>query len=271
MIRRATYDLTGVPPTPEEVDAFEKDKSPKAYENLIDRLLASPKYGERWGRHWLDVARYAEDDVRGLDPKGRGYMPFEGAYRYRDWVIKSFNADMAFNLFLRLQIAGDKIPAKTKQEQEEYLTATTYLGAGPWVWDQAEPIQGRADERNERVDAVTRGTLGMTVACARCHNHKYRSDYAKGLLCADRYLCELDLQGISDGFRGGSRCLREQPERSLKSCRSICRSTARTENAATLGCAGVSELPSYMVAAWACAGQAQGNRGGSSVTGQARS
>jgi mono/diheme cytochrome c family protein len=173
LIRRATYDLTGLPPTPEEVEAFEKDKSPHAWENLIDRLLASPKYGERWGRHWLDVARYAEDDVRGLDPKGRGYMPFNGAYRYRDWVIKSFNQDMPFDQFLRLQIAGDKIPAKTKQEQEEYLTATSYLGAGPWVWDQAEPIQGRADERNERVDAVTRGTLGLTVACARCHNHKY--------------------------------------------------------------------------------------------------
>ena len=173
LIRRATYDLTGLPPTPEEVEAFEKDKSPRAWENLIDRLLASPKYGERWGRHWLDVARYAEDDVRGLDPKGRGYMPFNGAYRYRDWVIKSFNQDIPYDLFLRLQIAGDKIPAKTKQEQEDYLTATTYLGAGPWVWDQAEPIQGRADERNERVDAVTRGTLGLTVACARCHNHKY--------------------------------------------------------------------------------------------------
>ena len=173
LIRRATYDLTGLPPTPEEVDAFVKDKSPHAWESLIDRLLASPKYGERWGRHWLDVARYAEDDVRGLDPKGRGYMPFSGAYRYRDWVIKSFNQDMPYDEFLRLQIAGDKIPAKTKQEQEDYLTATSYLGAGPWVWDQAEPIQGRADERNERVDAVTRGTLGLTVACARCHNHKY--------------------------------------------------------------------------------------------------
>jgi cytochrome c553 len=173
LIRRATYDLTGLPPTPEQVDAFIKDKSPKAWENLIDRLLASPQYGERWGRHWLDVARYAEDDVRGLDPKGRGFMPFSGAYRYRDWVIKSINQDMPYDQFLRLQIAGDKIPAKTKQEQEDYLTATSYLGAGPWVWDQAEPIQGRADERNERVDAVTRGTLGLTVACARCHNHKY--------------------------------------------------------------------------------------------------
>ena len=173
LIRRATYDLTGLPPTPEEVEAFEKDKSPKAYANLVDRLLASPRYGERWGRHWLDVARYAEDDVRGLDPKGRGFMPFNGAWRYRDWVIKAFNEDMPYDRFLKLQIAGDRIPAKTRSEQEDYLTATSFLGAGPWVWDQAEPIQGRADERNERVDAVTRGTLGLTVACARCHNHKY--------------------------------------------------------------------------------------------------
>src|SRR5271155_2063937 len=125
LIHRVTLDLTGLPPTPEEVDAFVSDKSSNAYEKIIDRLLASPRYGERWGRHWLDVARYAEDDVRGLDPKGRGYMPFSGAYRYRDWVIKSFNQDMPYDEFLRLQIAGDKIPAKTKQEQEDYLTATT--------------------------------------------------------------------------------------------------------------------------------------------------
>src|ERR1700691_1219223 len=105
LIRRVTLDLIGLPPTPEEVEAFVGDKSPNAYEKVVDRLLASPRYGERWGRHWLDVARYAEDDVRGLDPKGRGYMPFSGAYRYRDWVIKSFNQDIPYDLFLRLQIA----------------------------------------------------------------------------------------------------------------------------------------------------------------------
>ncbi len=88
LIRRVTLDLIGLPPTPEEVDAFVADKSPNAYEKVVDRLLASPRYGERWGRHWLDVARYSEDDVRGLDPKGRGYMPFRGAYVYRDWVIQ---------------------------------------------------------------------------------------------------------------------------------------------------------------------------------------
>ena len=183
LIRRATYDLTGLPPTNEEVQAFVSDKSPHAWEKVVDRLLASPRYGERWGRHWLDVARYAEDDVRGLDPKGRGYMPFNGAFRYRDWVIKAFNDDVPFDRFAIMQLAGDKLPYKTPDERHANLTATTYLGAGPWVWDQAEPIQGRADERNERVDAVTRGMLGLTVGCARCHNHKYdpiaQTDYYK--------------------------------------------------------------------------------------------
>jgi mono/diheme cytochrome c family protein len=173
LIRRATYDLTGLPPTPEEVEVFEKDKSPKAFEKVVDRLLASPRYGERWGRHWLDVARYAEDDVRGLDPKRRGHMPFDGAYRYRDWVIKALNQDIPYDQFIRMQLAGDKLHATSSSAREDNLVATSYLGAGPWVWDQAEPIQGRADERNERVDAVSRGLLGLTVACARCHNHKY--------------------------------------------------------------------------------------------------
>lgn len=173
LIRRATYDLTGLPPTEQEVEAFVRDRSPKAWEKVVDRLLASPRYGERWGRHWLDVARYSEDDVRGLDPKGRGYMPFSGAYRYRDWAIKSFNDDLPYDQFLIKQLAGDRLPYKTAAERDDNLTATTYLGAGPWVWDQAEPVQGRADERNERVDAVTRGMLGLTVGCARCHNHKY--------------------------------------------------------------------------------------------------
>jgi mono/diheme cytochrome c family protein len=170
LLRRATIDLIGLPPTPEEIEAFEKDKSPQAFEKVVDRLLASPRYGERWGRHWLDVARYAEDDVRGLDPKGRGYMPFHGAYVYRDWVIKAFNDDLPYDKFVRLQLAGD---LTGEQNLKDVLPATAFLGGGPWLWDQAEPVQGRADERNERIDAVSRGLLGLTVACARCHNHKY--------------------------------------------------------------------------------------------------
>jgi mono/diheme cytochrome c family protein len=170
LIRRATYDLTGLPPTADEIAAFEKDRSPKAYEHVVDRLLASRAYGERWGRHWLDVVRYGEDDVRGLDPMGRGFMPWSGAYFYRDWVIKAFNDDMPYSTFVKAQLAGDLLEAK---DREKLLTGTAMLGQGPWIWDQAEPVQGRADERNERVDMVTRGLLGLTVACARCHNHKY--------------------------------------------------------------------------------------------------
>jgi mono/diheme cytochrome c family protein len=170
LIRRATFDLTGLPPTPEEIEAFERDKSSNAFAQVVDRLLASPRYGERWGRHWLDVARYAEDDVRGLDPKGRGYMPFTGAYVYRDWVIKAFNDDLPYDKFVRYQLAGDLTGEK---DPKAALPGTAFLGGGPWLWDQAEPVQGRADERNERIDAVSRGLLGLTVACARCHNHKY--------------------------------------------------------------------------------------------------
>ncbi len=170
LMRRATIDLTGLPPTPEEIEAFEKDKSSGAFAKVIDRLLESPRYGERWGRHWLDVARYAEDDVRGLDPKGRGYMPFTGAYVYRDWVIAAFNSDMAYGQFVKAQLAGDQLDPKSR---DKMIAGTGFLGQAPWLWDQAEPVQGRADERNERIDAVTRGFLGLTVQCARCHNHKY--------------------------------------------------------------------------------------------------
>jgi hypothetical protein len=170
LIRRVTLDLTGLPPTPEEVEAFVSDKSPNAYERVIDRLLASPRYGERWGRHWLDVARYAEDDVRGLDPKDRGYMPFQGAYVYRDWAIQAFNDDMTYDRFVKAQLAGDLLDGKLR---DKAVAGTAIMGQGPWWWDQAEPVQGRADERNERIDMVTRGMLGLTVACARCHDHKY--------------------------------------------------------------------------------------------------
>ncbi len=177
LIRRATIDLIGVPPTPEEVEAFEKDKSPDAFAKVVDRLLASPHYGEHWGRHWLDVARYADDDVRGLDPKGRGYMPFQGAWVYRDWVIKAINNDVPYDQFVRMQLAGDFLAKDVKDPKSDAyhddLAATAYIGDGPWLWDQAEPIQGRADERAERVDAVSRGLMGLTVGCARCHNHKY--------------------------------------------------------------------------------------------------
>jgi mono/diheme cytochrome c family protein len=176
LIRRATLDLTGLPPTFEEVAAFEKDDSPDAFAKVVDRLLASPRYGETWGRLWLDVARFGEDDPRSLDPKGRGYAPYPNAYLYRDWVIKAFNDDVPYDQFVRAQIAGDLLDERTRARM---LPALGFLGLGPWYYDNGAVEITRADERHDRVDVVTRGFLGLTVACARCHDHKYDPILAK--------------------------------------------------------------------------------------------
>ena len=169
LIRRATFDLTGLPPTPEETTAFEKDNSPDAFAKVVDRLLASPHYGERWGRMWLDVARYGEDDYRSLGGGG-GRRAYPNAYAYRDWVIQAYNDDMPFNTFVRAQLAGDLMETN---DRAKMLPATGFLGLGPWYYDNGSNEVTRADERHDRVDVVTRGFLGLTVACARCHDHKY--------------------------------------------------------------------------------------------------
>ncbi len=166
LIRRASFDLIGLPPTPQEIEAFLNDSSTNAFANVVDRLLASPHYGERWGRYWLDVARYAEDDVR--SDVG---VPYPNAWRYRDWVIKAFNEDMPYDLFVKAQIAGDLL--REEIDGDKLVTGTGFFGLGPWYYDIAQPPQARSDERNDRVDALSRGFLGLTVACARCHNHKY--------------------------------------------------------------------------------------------------
>jgi len=171
LIRRATLDLTGLPPSAEEIDAFERDDAPDAFAKVVDRLLASPQYGETWGRLWLDVARYGEDDYRSLDPKGRGLNPYPNAYLYRDWVIKAFNDDMPYDQFVRAQIAGDLVGDETMRART--LPALGFLGLGPWYYDNGAVEVTRADERHDRVDVVSRGFLGLTVGCARCHDHKY--------------------------------------------------------------------------------------------------
>ncbi|MEW5978425.1 MAG: PSD1 and planctomycete cytochrome C domain-containing protein [Acidobacteriota bacterium] len=165
LIRRATFDLTGLPPTPAEVDDFLADDSTEAFGRVVDRLLASPHYGERWARHWLDVARYAEDDVRGLSQES-----YPNAWRYRDWVVQAFNHDLPYDLFIKAQLAADLLD---QDQRESLFPALGFFGLGPWYYDIAEPLQARADERNDRIDALTRGVLGLTVACARCHDHKY--------------------------------------------------------------------------------------------------
>jgi mono/diheme cytochrome c family protein/cytochrome c553 len=170
LLRRATLDLTGLPPTPEEVDAFLADASPDAFAKVVDRLLASPQYGEAWARMWLDVARFGEDDYRSLDPKGRGYAPYSHAYLYRDWVIRAFNDDLPYDQFVTAQLAADLYDGP---ERLRHLPALGFLGLGPWYYDNGAVEIMRADERHDRVDAVSRGFLGLTVGCARCHDHKY--------------------------------------------------------------------------------------------------
>ncbi len=167
LVRRVTFDLTGLPPTPLEVDAFVADASPKAWENLIDRLLKSPQYGERWGRYWLDVARYAEDQAHTF-----GVTPKKNAYLYRDWVIQAFNDDMPYDQFVRLQIAGDLLP-EPKDDLFKRLAGMGFLGLGAEYYKNTAREQAIAEELDDRVDTLTRGFLGLTVSCARCHDHKF--------------------------------------------------------------------------------------------------
>jgi hypothetical protein len=165
LIRRATFDLTGLPPTPEEVEAFVQDPDPQAYDRLIDRLLASPAFGERWARHWLDVARFAESHGFEQD------YDREGAYPYRDFVIQAFNQDMPFDQFVRWQIAGDEL---APQEPLAWM-ATGFLGAGafPTQLTEAEFESARYDELDSMVSTTGSAMLGLSVGCARCHDHKY--------------------------------------------------------------------------------------------------
>jgi hypothetical protein len=171
LIRRATFDLTGLPPTPEEIEAFLADESQQAYANLIERLLASPAYGEHWGRHWLDVARYADaKDVRDF---GEPYDIVE-SYRYRDWVVKAFNEDLPYDQFIRYQIAGDLIPAAQPDEVNvDAIVASGFLTIGCWGHGDADLQKMYTDMVDDQINVVSRAFLGLTISCARCHDHKF--------------------------------------------------------------------------------------------------
>jgi len=167
LIRRATFDLMGLPPTPEEVAAFVEDDSPEAFAKVIDRLLSSQHYGERWGRYWLDVARYAEDQAHTFSVTAN-----TNGYRYRDWVVSAFNSDMPYNKFVKLQIAGDLIDVEAHHSYDN-LVALGYFGLGAQYYKNSDAAKAAADELDDRVDTLTRGFLGLTVSCARCHDHKF--------------------------------------------------------------------------------------------------
>jgi hypothetical protein len=184
LIRRATYDLTGLPPTPDEVKTFLADDSPSAFERVVDRLLASPHYGEQWGRHWLDVVRYA--DTAGNNPD----IPVPQAYKYRNYVIDAFNNDKPYDQFLREQIAGDLMPAKDTAAKREQIIATGYIAI-------SRRFGSGASETHliiaDTLDNVGKSMLGLSIGCARCHDHKFdpisNSDYYAlyGIFASTKY------------------------------------------------------------------------------------
>jgi len=195
LIRRATFDLTGLPPTPGEIKSFLLDDSANAFESLVDRLLESPAYGERWGRHWLDVARYADTAGDGAD------YPVPEAYKYRDWVIRAFNNDMPYDKFVREQIAGDILARRDSTDDPKryasQVTATGFLAIGKRYGYKASPDYQYLDFADV-IDSVGRSLQGLSLGCARCHDHKYDPVSA-----ADYYALYGILQSTSWAFPGG--------------------------------------------------------------------
>ncbi|MBI3464782.1 MAG: DUF1549 domain-containing protein, partial [Planctomycetes bacterium] len=167
LIRRIYFDLIGLPPSPHEIEAFSNDQSPEAVASVVDRLLESPHFGERWGRHWLDVARYADSSGGGRS------LLFPNAWRFRDYVIDSFNRDKPFNQFVREQIAGDLLPHASDEERTEHLIAAAFLMIGAHNYELQDQEQLRMDVVDAQIEAVGRAFLGMTLGCARCHDHKF--------------------------------------------------------------------------------------------------
>ncbi|MDB6172649.1 MAG: Planctomycete cytochrome [Chthoniobacteraceae bacterium] len=167
LIRRITFDLTGLPPTPAEIEAFRKNSSRENFAMVVDRLLESSQFGERWGRHWLDVARYGESTGPSRN------IPYPNAWKYRDYVLDAVSKDLPYNRFIQEQIAGDLLPAETPAERDRLLTATGFLALGVKDVNQRFKTRFIMDNVDEQIDTVTRSVLGLTVSCARCHDHKF--------------------------------------------------------------------------------------------------
>ncbi|MGC9941459.1 MAG: PSD1 and planctomycete cytochrome C domain-containing protein [Verrucomicrobiota bacterium] len=167
LLRRAYYDIIGLPPTPAEVDAFVKDKSPDAFAKVVNQLLDSPRFGEQWGRYWLDIARYGEST--GLDRN----LNYPYAWRYRNYVIDAFNHDKPYDRFIQEQLAGDQLPYKDQKERDENLTATGFLAIGPKGLNEGRVKYSKWQVVGDQIDVTSRGFLGLTVGCAQCHDHKF--------------------------------------------------------------------------------------------------
>ena len=209
-LRRATFDLTGLPPTPGEIESFLSDKSEAAYAKVVDQLLDSPAYGQRWARHWLDVVRYA--DYHDSDPKARtaSCEPTE-AWRYRDWVVDSLNGDLPYDQFITHQIAGDLLPSPTGDElYPDGLIATTFLSNGVWDRGDADKEKIVSDMVDDQIDTIGKTFLGLTLGCSRCHDHKFdpisNEDYyaLAGIFYSTHLLKDL-------GRKGGEYTLNRMP------------------------------------------------------------
>jgi hypothetical protein len=168
LIRRTTFGLTGLPPTPDEIEAFVANDSPDGFAKVVDDLLASPAYGERWGRHWLDVARYG--DCNGADES----KAFPNAYRYRNYVIDALNRDLPYDQFVRHQVAGDLLdPASTLHHGLHAITGTAFLVLGTKIVAEKDVPKMFADVVDEQIDTFGRAFMGLSLGCARCHDHKF--------------------------------------------------------------------------------------------------
>jgi hypothetical protein len=242
LIRRATFDLLGLPPLPADVDAFMADDSPKAFAQVIDRLLASEHYGERWGRYWLDVARYSEDQAHTFATK-----PNTNGFRYRDWVVSAFNRDMPYDQFVRLQIAGDLL-GPTAEDPYEHLVALGFFGLGAQYYKNTDRERALADELDDRVDTLTRGFMGLTVSCARCHDHKFdpipTQDYYSiaGIFRSSRLhnapLCE---PGYVTGYNDGQKRIKTADNAVKK---------FMADHKATAAQSKIGDIARYMEAVW---------------------
>jgi cytochrome c551/c552 len=253
LIRRATFDLIGLPPTIEEVEAFVADDDPLAYERLIDHLLESPHYGERWARHWLDVARYGEDQAHTFQAR-----MYPSGYRYRDWVVAALNRDMPYDQFIVEQIAGDLLPNSSDDERLNRLPALGFFALGPVYYKDAGCAgKAEADEIDDRIDTLTRGFLGLTVSCARCHDHKFdpitTHDYyaLAGVFASSQY---------REAPLAADEIVRQYDERAkrLKDFEKKL-ADAQTEEARKFGESLSPQVAKYVVAAWTLQNQRRGD------------
>ena len=230
LIRRVTFDLTGLPPSPDEVAAFLDDDRPDAYERLVDRLLASPHYGERWGQHWLDLAHYADSNGFELDAER------PDAWRYRDWVVHALNADLPYDRFLMLQIAGDDLAPGDR----EALIATGFCRCGPRevVGGNVIPEVKRQNELTEITGTVGSVFLGLTIGCARCHDHKFDAIPTTDYYRLQSFFAASELTDLPIASKAERRCLRGRRESDQGKGRASQAATGRARGSLSRGIEG---------------------------------